>query len=481
MTRRRQRAGRPSARSSASRRSAIPGSLHVIRSEVTSWRMGERARAGDGVVGAAGRVNGRPVFAYAQDTSFAGGSLGEKHADTIVRVLAARRPGAARPSSASSPPPARACRRASPRSPATAASSAEHVAPVRPRPADQRDRRDERRRRLLLAGADRLRRDDARRRRCSSPAPASCARSWARTSTPRRSAAPQVHERNGVCHNVVEDDLAAAEHVRRLLVVLPAARAARTRRRRCRPSRCAGDPGDVVPLDPRKVYDVRDVDRARRRRRRAARDPAALGAQPRHRLRAPRRPPGRHHRQPAALARRRARRRLRAEGRALRAHLQHVQPAAARVRRHARASCRAPAQEEAGVIRHGAKLLHAFAEGEVPKLTVVLRKAFGGAYITMNSRALGAHLSFAWPGARARRDGRAAGRRHHPPPRAPPRRTRDAGRRPTPSSTWRASVAASDGHVDELIEPADTRARLAWGLRTLGGMPRGSHRGNLPL
>src|SRR3712207_7287881 len=54
-------------------------------------------------------------------------------------------------------------------------------------------------------------------------------------------------------------------------------------------------------------------------------------------------------------------------------------------------------QEQAGVIRHGAKLLHAFAEGEVPKLTVVLRKAFGGAYITMNSRALGAHMAFAWP------------------------------------------------------------------------------------
>src|SRR5213082_1310496 len=47
-------------------------------------------------------------------------------------------------------------------------------------------------------------------------------------------------------------------------------------------------------------------------------------------------------------------------------------------------------QENAGVIRHGAKLLHAFAEATVPKVTVVLRKAFGGAYITMNSRDLGA-------------------------------------------------------------------------------------------
>src|SRR3954463_16031532 len=64
-----------------------PGSLHVIRSEVSSRRLGDKARPGDGVVGAAGRVHGRPVFAYAQDTSFIGGSLGEQHAETIVRVL----------------------------------------------------------------------------------------------------------------------------------------------------------------------------------------------------------------------------------------------------------------------------------------------------------------------------------------------------------------------------------------------------------
>src|SRR3954453_4805525 len=53
-----------------------PGSVHAIRSQV-----------GDGVVGAAGRVDGAPVFAYAQDSSFAGGSLGTAHADTILRVM----------------------------------------------------------------------------------------------------------------------------------------------------------------------------------------------------------------------------------------------------------------------------------------------------------------------------------------------------------------------------------------------------------
>jgi acetyl-CoA carboxylase carboxyltransferase component len=63
------------------------GSLQVIRSDVTSRHMGAKARRGDGVIGGAGLVGGRPVFCYAQDSGYAGGSLGEAHADTIVRVL----------------------------------------------------------------------------------------------------------------------------------------------------------------------------------------------------------------------------------------------------------------------------------------------------------------------------------------------------------------------------------------------------------
>src|ERR1700761_6634199 len=63
------------------------GSLDVIRSEVVSGHMGLKARAGDGVLGGTGLVDGRPVFCYAQDASFAGGSLGEAHANTIVRVM----------------------------------------------------------------------------------------------------------------------------------------------------------------------------------------------------------------------------------------------------------------------------------------------------------------------------------------------------------------------------------------------------------
>jgi acetyl-CoA/propionyl-CoA carboxylase carboxyl transferase subunit len=56
-------------------------------------------------------------------------------------------------------------------------------------------------------------------------------------------------------------------------------------------------------------------------------------------------------------------------------------------------------QEWDGVVRRGAKLLHAFAEASVPRVTLVTRKSFGGAYIAMNSRALGATRVFAWPSA----------------------------------------------------------------------------------
>src|ERR671914_975854 len=73
------------------------GSLTLLRSDVRSRRMGDTARAGDRVIAGAGRVDGRPVFCYAQDPSYLGGSLGEQHADSIVRVLRlarrARAPG----------------------------------------------------------------------------------------------------------------------------------------------------------------------------------------------------------------------------------------------------------------------------------------------------------------------------------------------------------------------------------------------------
>ena len=64
-----------------------PGSVRPLRSRVVSPRLGARAVPGDGVLGATGSVDGRPIACYAEDGSYLGGSLGERHADTIVRVL----------------------------------------------------------------------------------------------------------------------------------------------------------------------------------------------------------------------------------------------------------------------------------------------------------------------------------------------------------------------------------------------------------
>ncbi|HEX2414847.1 MAG TPA: carboxyl transferase domain-containing protein, partial [Thermoleophilaceae bacterium] len=143
-------------------------------------------------------------------------------------------------------------------------------------------------------------------------------------------------------------------------------------------------------------------------------------------------------------------------------------------------------QEGLGVIRQGAKLLHAFAEAVVPKVTVVLRKAYGGAYITMNSKDLGADLALAWPDAEIgimgpkqavtivnRRDIAAAD---------DPEAERDRLAADYADGHVTAEVAARGGHIDELIEPTDTRRRLAGALAALShGREHGNAGGNIPL
>ncbi len=142
-------------------------------------------------------------------------------------------------------------------------------------------------------------------------------------------------------------------------------------------------------------------------------------------------------------------------------------------------------QEWDGVVRRGAKLLHAFAEAVVPRVTVVTRKAYGGAYIAMNSRALGATRVFAWPGATVAVMGSVAAVRilHR-------RRLADL------PDDIRAEVelelaeehellagglekAQSLGVVDEVIEPAVTRSALAAAIVAAAPL-RGRH-GNIPL
>src|SRR5713101_53004 len=142
-------------------------------------------------------------------------------------------------------------------------------------------------------------------------------------------------------------------------------------------------------------------------------------------------------------------------------------------------------QEWDGVVRRGAKLLHAFAEATVPRVTLVTRKAYGGAYIAMNSRALGATKVFAWPGAEVAVMGAVAAVRilhrraladvpadqlHEAETRLAEEHEREAG------GLERAQAL---GVSDEVIEPARTREALA---RDIAEAPqvRGRH-GNIPL
>ena len=128
-------------------------------------------------------------------------------------------------------------------------------------------------------------------------------------------------------------------------------------------------------------------------------------------------------------------------------------------------------QEEAGVIRHGASLLRAFAGARVPKVTLVLRKAFGGAAITMNSKDLGADVVFSWPGAQigimAARQ--AVGIVHGRRMREDETLSRDDLADAYAAEHLTAPAAAASGWVDEVIEPEASRESLAWALRSLRG------------
>jgi acetyl-CoA/propionyl-CoA carboxylase carboxyl transferase subunit len=145
-------------------------------------------------------------------------------------------------------------------------------------------------------------------------------------------------------------------------------------------------------------------------------------------------------------------------------------------------------QEWDGVVRRGAKLLHAFAESVVPRVTLVTRKTYGGAYIAMNARSLGATRVFAWPRAEVAVMGAVAAIRilH---------RRKLAEVAPELRAQVEAELAAEHekiaggierarqiGVVDEVVEPAKTRSALAAAIATAEetGKVRGRH-GNIPL
>jgi acetyl-CoA carboxylase carboxyltransferase component len=131
------------------------------------------------------------------------------------------------------------------------------------------------------------------------------------------------------------------------------------------------------------------------------------------------------------------------------------------------------AQESAGVIRFGAELVRAFAIATVPRLTVVLRKAYGGAYIAMNSRDLGADLVFAWPdaeiGVMSAQSATTIVHRRELAEALDPTALRRSLAEGYSREHLGAEAAAAGGFVDEVILPTETRARLARALTMLEG------------
>jgi acetyl-CoA carboxylase carboxyltransferase component len=450
-----------------------PGTVRVLRSHARSSRLGDRAVDGDGVVGATGAVNGRPIACYAQDGAYLGGSLGERHADTIVRVLStaqrARIPvvgfvesGGARMQEG------------------TAALAGygrifrETVALTGVVPQIS-----------IVSGASAgggayspaltdliVMTEDAA---MFLTGPGVVREALGEEIDAAGLGGPHVHDRNGVCHLVERDEASAAARVRELLSYLPRC-GGETPPRAIALDPVAPDPGAFVPAAQRSAYDVRDalsgiIDRdsllelCPRWARNLVTALARLDG----------RPVGIVANQPRYLGGV-----LDAEGSEKAARFVRFCddfgiPLIAVV--DTPGFMPGSRQERAGVIRHGASLVRAFAAARVPKLTVVLRKSYGGAYITMNSRDLGADLVLAWPdaelgimSARAavgivnRRELRAA---------SDTEAERDRLAAAYAHDHLRAETAAAEGFVDEIVDPIQTRDRLAWALRAFDGREGG--------
>ncbi|HLY81392.1 MAG TPA: acyl-CoA carboxylase subunit beta [Acidimicrobiales bacterium] len=145
-------------------------------------------------------------------------------------------------------------------------------------------------------------------------------------------------------------------------------------------------------------------------------------------------------------------------------------------------------QEYGGIIRHGAKLLYAYCEATVPRIQVITRKAYGGAYVVMNSKSIGADLAYAWPSAELAVMG--------PQGAVEILYRRELAEAPDPVARRRELVdeyteryanpylAAERGFGDDVIDPADTRAVLSRAIEVLRTkreeLPKRKH-GNVPL
>ena len=145
-------------------------------------------------------------------------------------------------------------------------------------------------------------------------------------------------------------------------------------------------------------------------------------------------------------------------------------------------------QEHEGIIRHGAKLLYAFCEATVPRIQIITRKAYGGAYVVMNSKSIGADLAYAWPTAELAVMGPQGAveivyKREMQQAADPVARRAELVAEYTEKYA-NPYAAAERGYVDDVIDPADTRIKIVAGLRMLQTkreeLPRRKH-GNMPL
>jgi acetyl-CoA carboxylase carboxyltransferase component len=145
-------------------------------------------------------------------------------------------------------------------------------------------------------------------------------------------------------------------------------------------------------------------------------------------------------------------------------------------------------QEYGGIIRHGAKLLYAYCEATVPRISVITRKAYGGAYVVMDSKSIGSDLAFAWPTAELAVMGPQGAveivyRRELQQAADPAARRAELVADYTEKYA-NPYAAAERGYVDDVIDPADTRRKLVARLRMLSTkreeLPRRKH-GNVPL
>jgi acetyl-CoA carboxylase carboxyltransferase component len=289
-----------------------------------------------------------------------------------------------------------------------------------------------------------------------------------------------VHERNGVCDLVAPDDQAAMALIRELIAYLPPSAAGPAPRATSEPPN-GEDPGAALPERVRGYYDIRDVissivdgGRFLELSRRWARNMVVAFA--------------RLEGQPIGIVANQSR------------HLGGVIDVEASQKGakfvNTCAAFRVPLlvlvdtpgfmpgtrQEAAGVIRHGAALVRAFAAAPPPRVTVIVRKAFGGAFITMNSKDLGADATFAWPRAEIGiMSPRSAVEIIH-------RRRLLETACPEREAAWLANryaqrhlsphTALALGVIDAVIDPRETRSRVAAEL--LMGAASTAARGALP-